>query len=241
MGVFNICHPIAKGFVDGVLEGAGPSLYRNHRCAKKLHASDVEGLTFGINLTHVDDTLEPKKCGSGCARYSVLPSACFGDYACLSHALSQKRLTQNVVDFVRARVIEVFPLQEHADVTSVRGESFRFGNDAWSTGVSFVEFCQFEDEVGVCLSCLISTFELVEGSDQRLGHEAAAKLAKVRPYLFAQLSHRFNPKSVMSSKIHRDAKLGRRLPTPRRSRRRLRRPVGRQQHPRPREQRFQLL
>jgi hypothetical protein len=42
----------------------------------------------------------------------VLPGTRFRDHPRLAHALRQQRLTQRVVDLVRARMGQVLPLQE---------------------------------------------------------------------------------------------------------------------------------
>lgn len=64
-----------------------------------------------VDRTHVDFALQSEQRGRRGERHPVLPRAGFRDQRGLAHPLRQQRLTQAVVDLVRARVVEILALQ----------------------------------------------------------------------------------------------------------------------------------
>ena len=107
----DIGHPVAHGFVDGVLQSARAGIHAAHFGAEQPHAEDVKLLAAHVLGAHVDNTLETEeRCDRGRC-HAMLPGAGFRDDAMLAHALDQQRLPKTVVDLVRAGVQQVFALE----------------------------------------------------------------------------------------------------------------------------------
>ena len=100
----DVGHPVADGFVNGILERLAAALDREDFRAEQTHPKDVRLLAGNIDRAHVNVTFQPQQRRSGRAGNAVLTRACFGDDAFFAHALRQQRLTERVVDLVRARV-----------------------------------------------------------------------------------------------------------------------------------------
>ena len=110
-GIADIGDPVAHGFVDGVLERGGAGADTAYFSSQKPHAEDVQLLPAHVFFPHVDNAFHAKEradCGGG---YAVLAGAGLGDDALLTHAASEQRLTQRIVDFVRAGVQQVLALE----------------------------------------------------------------------------------------------------------------------------------
>ena len=106
--------PLAHRVVDRVLERGAARVDRHHLGAEQPHPPHVERLALDVDRTHVDRALEPEQRRRGGGGDAVLTGARLRDHALLAHAPRQQRLTQHVVDLVRAGVGEVFALEEHA-------------------------------------------------------------------------------------------------------------------------------
>ena len=110
-GVVDIGHPVAHGFIQSIFERTAARGHGHHGGAQKFHAVHIGALTLHIFSAHVDHAFEAVACANGGRGHAVLACACFGNDARLAHALGQHGLTNGVVDFVRARVVQVFALQ----------------------------------------------------------------------------------------------------------------------------------
>ena len=95
-----------------------------HGRAEQLHHVDVERLPFDVDRAHVDVDRHAELRTDGRGRDAVLTGAGFRDDARLAHAPREQRLTDGVVDLMRARVIEIFALEQQrrgaADRRAVR-------------------------------------------------------------------------------------------------------------------------
>ena len=107
----NVGHPVAHGFVDGVLQRARARLHAAHLRAQQPHAEDVQLLPPHVLRAHVDHALHAEERAHGRGGHAVLTGAGLGDDAVLAHAPRQQRLPNAVVDLVRAGVQQVFALQ----------------------------------------------------------------------------------------------------------------------------------
>ena len=110
--VVGVGDPVPEGLVDRVLQRLGAGLDRHHLRAKQPHPRDVEGLTCGVDRTHVDDALQTQQCTGRRSGHPVLARTRLRDHPRLAHLLRQQRLTEHIVDLVRSGVVEVFSLQE---------------------------------------------------------------------------------------------------------------------------------
>jgi hypothetical protein len=124
IGVLNVLHPVANGFVDGVLEGPGAAGDGDDFGAEEPHPEDVKSLPAHVLLAHVDNALHAEQGGHSGRGDAMLPRSGFGQKARLSHPFRQQPLPQGVVDLVRAGVVEVLPLEVDLaaeDLAQVRG------------------------------------------------------------------------------------------------------------------------
>ncbi len=129
-----------------------PLRHRGHLGAQEFHAEDVEGLTLDVLFAHIDLAFEPeyrRRRGSGDA---MLSGTGFGNDAPLSHAAGQQRLTESVIDLVRAGVVEVFTLQENACATQMFAEAAGKVERRGSADVRLQIGLQFRLESWVCSS-----------------------------------------------------------------------------------------
>ena len=110
MSRIHIRNPVAQCLVDRIFKSATSGLDGHNFSAEQLHAGNVESLTFGVNLTHVNNAVESEESGSGSTGHAVLPSSSLGDDALLAHTLCKQRLPQNIVDLVRSGVVEILTL-----------------------------------------------------------------------------------------------------------------------------------
>src|SRR5699024_1483326 len=116
----------------------------------------------------------------------VLAGAGLGDHPGLADQLGEQRLPEHVVDLVRAGVVEVLALEEDPHPAGVRGELRHLGDRAGPSGVVPVQGGQPSRELGVPLGLLPRGGQVVQGSDQRLGHEPATEVTEVRADHLAQ-------------------------------------------------------
>ena len=91
----------------------------------------------------------------------------------------QQRLAEDVVDLVRAGVVEVLALEQDPRAAGVLGEPARIGDGARPPGVGRQQAGQLGLERRVVPGLLVGRGELVQRGDQRLGHEPAAVRAEV--------------------------------------------------------------
>ena len=114
--------PVADGLVHGLLERRGAGGDRHDGGAEQVHARDVGRLPPGVLLAHVDDALEPEARAHGRARDAVLARAGLGHDPPLAEPLGEQRLTDGVVDLVRARVREILSLEPDAGAADLGGQ-----------------------------------------------------------------------------------------------------------------------
>ena len=118
--VGHVGHPVTHRLVDGVLERAAPTVHGLDLGAEQLHAEHVEFLAFDVDRPHVDLALQAHERRGGGAGDAVLAGAGVGHDALLAHPLGEQRLADDVVDLVRAGVVEVLALEDQADAESGR-------------------------------------------------------------------------------------------------------------------------
>ena len=178
VGVLDARDPVAVGVVDRVLERARAGLHRDHLGAEQPHAGDVERLALGVDLAHVDRALEPEERRGRGGGDAVLAGARLGDHAGLAEALGEQRLAEHVVDLVRAGVVEVLALEEHAGAAGVLGEPGDLGDGRRPAGVRVQQAHELGLERGIRLRGLVLGRQLVDRGDERFGHVAPAELAE---------------------------------------------------------------
>ena len=112
VGVSDMGHPVAHGFVDGVLERAAARVHRPDGGAEQTHAKQVEGLPLHVLRAHVHIALQVEQRTRGRRRDTVLACPGLGDDPSLAHPYGQQRLAERIVDLVRAGMRQILPFQE---------------------------------------------------------------------------------------------------------------------------------
>ncbi len=95
--------PVAHRLVDRVLQRPASGIHLLHRRAQHPHAEHVQRLARHVFGAHVDDALQAQKRAGRRGRDAVLTRTGLGHDPALSHAHGQQRLSERVVDLVRAR------------------------------------------------------------------------------------------------------------------------------------------
>src|SRR5205085_2882829 len=95
--------------------------------AEKVHAKNVDLLPRHVHFAHVDDALEPEERAGGGGGDAVLSRAGLGDDPLLPYPLRDQRLTDSVVDLVRAGVIQIFAFQKEPERPAQLREPPRLG------------------------------------------------------------------------------------------------------------------
>ncbi len=178
-GVVHVRDPVAHGLVERVLERAAARLHGHHGGAQQLHAIDVRALALHVFRAHVHHAFEAVAGADGGRGHSVLARAGLGDHARLAHASGEHGLADHVVDLVRARVVEVFPLEEDlraAHFAAHAGSMVDGRGPAHEVREFAVEFLQ---EFRVVLVTRIRLAQLGQGMRERLARETAAIAAEV--------------------------------------------------------------
>jgi hypothetical protein len=173
-GIAHVVEPVAERHVDGVLERARARGHGAHLGAEQAHAEDVERLAPHVLLAHVDDALESVAGGGGGGGDAVLARAGLGDHTALAHPPRQQRLTDGVVDLVRAGVVEVLALEEDAGAAEPAGQVLGEGERAGAAHVLAQVAIEGVEEAAVGSATGVGLGQLVERGDERFGDVAAA-------------------------------------------------------------------
>ena len=170
-------HPVPHGLVDRVLEGPAARVDGLDLGAEEPHPEDVEGLALDVDRTHVDLALHPQQRGRGRRGHAVLARPRLGHQPALAHPLGQQRLAEDVVDLVRAGVVQVLPLEQQPQAQPVP-QVAALGEGRRPAGVVAQEGVEVGPEAGVGPGLPERGLQLLAGRDEALGDEAPAELAE---------------------------------------------------------------
>ena len=109
----------------------------------------------------------------------MLAGAGLGDDAAPAHAASQQRLTEAVVDLVRAGMQQVLALEVDLGAAEVRAEPPGVKERSGATGVLAVQVGQLGDKPLVVPDFEIGGFQAVERRNQDLGRVATPEVSKM--------------------------------------------------------------
>ena len=124
IGLADVGDPVAHGFADGVFERGAAAGDALHLGAEHAHAEDIEALPPHVLFAHVDHAFEAEQRADRGGGHAVLSRAGLGDDAALAHAAGEQRLSQAVIDLVRAGVQQVFALEPDARAAQSFGQVF---------------------------------------------------------------------------------------------------------------------
>src|SRR5262249_11622584 len=172
-GVLDIGDPVAQGFVHRVLERLGARCHFADFCTHQAHTEDIRLLPLHVDRAHVDDGWKTKTGGDGRGRDAVLSGAGLRDDARLLHSSRQQDLAEAIVDFVRARVVEIFALQINLRAAEMLGQALRKIEWTFAAGVSLQQTRELRLKRGIASRILIGALQLQYERHQRLGNEAS--------------------------------------------------------------------
>ena len=112
--------PIAQRLVDGGAQCLVATRHRHHFGAHQAHTTDIGRLALHVDRAHVDRTGQAETRTGRRTRHAMLAGAGLGDDTLGTEALGKQRLTEGVVDLVRARVREVLALEPDFGTPSCR-------------------------------------------------------------------------------------------------------------------------
>ena len=121
--VFGTGHPVAHRLVDRVLQRPRAGVDAPHLGAEQAHAKHVQRLPRHVLGAHVDDAFEAEQRTGRRTRHAVLAGAGLGDDALLAHAHGEQRLTERVVDLVRAGVRQILALEQDPRAAAVLAQA----------------------------------------------------------------------------------------------------------------------
>ena len=191
MRVLDVGDPVAQRLIDGILENTVTQRDFHDFGSEHAHAGHIQGLTAGIDLTHVDTALQTEHGAYGGSGHTMLTRTGFGDDAGLAHALDQQRLSEGIVDLVCAGVVQILALEEDPGVQTgflpkALGKTRSFGQWRRTAHVLLVEPGKFLMEFRIGLGLCVDAFELVKRRNQRLRHVASTELAEIWTFMCAQ-------------------------------------------------------
>ncbi len=163
--------------------------HRLHLRAQQAHAEYVEPLPAHILFAHVHHALQAEERAYRGRGHTVLPRAGLGDDAFFAHAPRQQRLTQAVVDFVRAGVQQIFALQPDARAAQSFGEPFGEIQRRGAARVGVQQSGQFGLKSGILARFQIGRLQFFDRRHQHFGHVPSAVRSEV-PALVRLRCHR---------------------------------------------------
>mmetsp|Transcript_59253 Transcript_59253/g.139760 ORF Transcript_59253/g.139760 Transcript_59253/m.139760 type:complete len:374 (+) Transcript_59253:221-1342(+) len=173
-GVLDVGDPVAHRFVERILQRLAAALDRHDGRAEQLHAVDVGALALDVLAAHVDHAFQAVARADRGGGHAMLAGAGLGDDARLAHALGQQRLANDVVDLVRAGVVEVLALEVDLRAAQFAAQALGVVNRAGPADEVRQLLLELGDELRVVAVVRIGVLELVERMDKGLGDEAAA-------------------------------------------------------------------
>ena len=166
MAVFEVVAPCTHGFVNGVFEGCRAAGHRHHFGTEQTHAVNVQGLANGVFFAHVHDAFHAHECRGGGGGHAMLTGAGLSNEAGLAHFFGEQRLTEGIVDFVRAGVVEVLALEVDLGATEVAGHVLSKVKSGWTAHIIVEQGCQLRIECWVVFVMLVSLFQFYHCTHQ---------------------------------------------------------------------------
>ena len=168
VGVADPGGPLAHGFRNRVLQRGSPGPYRDDFGSEQTHAVDIEGLPPGILLSHENHALHShQRCRRGRC-HPVLACARFRDQTGLSHFFCKKRLSQHVVDLVRAGMVQILPFEIDFRAAKILRHFFRKIEPRRPSRIFVKKCCEFPVKFRIVFISVIGFFQLDHRIHQRL-------------------------------------------------------------------------
>ena len=121
--VFDVRDPVAEGFIHRILERPAAAFHHPNLGAQQLDAKHVQGLTLHILGAHENFAFEAEACGGSCRGNAVLARARLRNDPFLAHPAGDQNLADGIVDFMSARVAEIFSFEPDLRTTQLITEA----------------------------------------------------------------------------------------------------------------------
>ena len=131
-------------------------------------------MALDVFRAHVHHALQAVARADGGSGHAVLARAGFGNDARLAHAPRQHGLADDVVDFVRAGVVQIFALQVNLRAAQFAAGARRVINGRGPAHIMRQFVLEFGQKIRVILVFGVGVFQLVDGISQRFADKAAA-------------------------------------------------------------------
>ena len=177
VALFAGADPVANGFARGVLQRPCAGRDGHHGRAHHAHPKHVQCLPAHVLLTHVDDAVESEPRAYGGGRHAMLARASLRDDAPLAHPLREQSLRERIVDFVRSRVVEIFPFQPDRRANALR-PARRIAQWRRPAGVMRERVPERLGKHGIAHRVCVCLGQRVERRNQRFGHITSAERTK---------------------------------------------------------------
>ena len=177
--VVHIRRPVAQRLVQRILERAAARRHRDDRRAEQFHPVHIRRLALHIIRAHIDDTFQAEAGGNRRARHAVLTRAGFRNHARLAEADGQERLTDGIVNLVRAGVVQILALQPNLRAACLLRQAFGEIQRRRAADIISQLRAELRPKSGVILRGTISRFQLQHGLHQSLGDKLPAEAAKI--------------------------------------------------------------
>ena len=178
VGIADAAGPLAHGFGHGVLQGASAAGDGDDLGTQQAHPVDVQGLPFGVFLSHEHHALHAQQGGGGGGGDTVLACAGLGDKAGLAHLFGKQCLPEDVVDLMCAGVVQILALEVDLCAAEILGHLFGVVQAAGAACVFVEQLGEFAVELRVIFIMVVGFLQFDHGIHQRFGDVLSAVDAK---------------------------------------------------------------
>src|SRR6266849_67077 len=179
VGIANGRDPVAQRFIERVFEAPGAGVDRDDLCAQQLHPENVERLPLDVDAPHEHFTFAFEQRSHRGGRHSMLSGAGFRRDARLVHPHREQRLSERIVNLVRAGMAEVFALDVNLRAAELGGQVGGKEERSRASDKLARIALQVLAELEVAARVLVRQLQLQQGRHQGLGDVAASIQAEV--------------------------------------------------------------
>ena len=115
MRIVDPARPLPERLRDRIFQSCSTCLYRDYGGSEETHPVNVQSLALRVLLAHIYHAFHAHERCSRSRGHAVLSGACLRDQSGLAHLLRKERLSEHVVDLMRAGMIQMpHPADEFA-------------------------------------------------------------------------------------------------------------------------------
>ena len=147
-------------------------------CAQKAHPVDIRLLPANVLLAHEDLAFHVEQRTGRGGRHAMLTGAGLGNDSGLAHALGEKRLTEHIVDLVRAGMVQLVTLQIQFCTAIMRRQPLGEIERARPADIMCLVVEEFPGEIVIRAGRLVGAFHLQDQRHQGFGDKPPAMHAE---------------------------------------------------------------